>query len=404
MKKILIACQYAENKGDRAIAEYLMGQLQKIGDISVTLSATDPSLWKSAEERGVKVIYPALRDRSLRVKNPFLKRVVRKLSELYYNNFIYPNLINKNSSHKKCKRISREYLKYVGESDLVIITGGHHITSLRDKNALFPITYEIGLVSLFSKKYILWSQTIGPLEFSDNAAKDFFGKVLKNAAAVYIRDNNSLDCLDGLYGNLDNIKKSYDSVFGFGNVKYCDYDKREKKVGISIFNGLKKAFNTFESLAQLLDYYASQGYSIEFFRMEHSEKEYECIKSVINLMKTKGTVKIFPFESSTDEHLKEMSSCKFYIGYKTHSVIMALTTATPLIGICYHKKTRDFMADYGLADYAIDDELFTGEKGIELAKKLAVNAEEVHNCMCKKSLETAAIIEKDFYSGIVCNE
>ena len=56
MMKILIACQCASNKGDRAIAEYLVDQLSKLPEVEITLSATDPKLWSYLPQKGVKVI------------------------------------------------------------------------------------------------------------------------------------------------------------------------------------------------------------------------------------------------------------------------------------------------------------------------------------------------------------
>lgn len=400
MKKILIACQYATNKGDRAIAEYLIFQLRKQEDVHVTLSTNRPELWESIRDERTDVIGMGFRDRSVGIKNAFVKKAVGKLNRDYYRKHIYPDLIQENSDHKKLLKQSAEYIKRIKEADLVIVTGGHHITSIRSRNALFDVTYDIGLISLYAKRYILWSQTIGPLEFSDPVAKDFFGRVLNGAEAVFIRDANSKTCLESLYPELTNVKTSYDSVFGFGSLEKLPFEKREKKVGISIFNGLKKAFDTFDAIAAMLDCLAEKGYAIEFFRMEHNDKEQQDIQAVIDKMKVKADVRVFPFKTSTLEHLQELEKCAMYIGYKTHSVIMSLTTATPLLGICYHRKTRDFMADYGLEQYAIDDEALTAEKGIALAEAVQRNAAEIHEAMCGCSARIAEIISNDLMNTI----
>ena len=400
MKKIVIACQYATNKGDRAIAEYLLFQLKKQEDVHVTLSTNRPELWDSIRDERTDVIGMGFRDRSMKIKNGFLRKVVGRLNRDHYRKHIYPDLIQKDSAHKKLVKQSAEYIKRIKEADLVIVTGGHHITSIRCQNALFDVTYDIGLISLYAKRYILWSQTIGPLEFSNSAVKDFFGRVLSGAEAVFIRDANSKTCLENLYPELTNVKTSYDSVFGFGSLEKCPFEKREKKVGISIFNGLQKAFATFDAIAAMLDALAEKGYAIEFFRMEHTEQEQRDIQVIIDKMKVKANVRTFPFKTSTLEHLAELEKCTMYIGYKTHSVIMSLTTATPLLGICYHRKTRDFMADYGLAQYSIDDEELTAEKGIALAEAVERDAAQIHRSMCDRSAQIAAIIEKDLMNTI----
>lgn len=259
----------------------------------------------------------------------------------------------------------------------------------------------MGLISLYAKKYFLWSQTIGPLEFSDDKAKNFFKSIINNADKVYIRDKNSEVCIKKQFGECNNIAKSYDSVFGFGDLIFTDYNAREKKVGISIFNGLKKAFKTYENIAQLLDWYVNKGYSIEFFRMEYDNQEELDIKKVISLMKTNGNVKIFPFMTSTEEHLKELSTCKFYIGYKTHSIIMSLTTATPLIAIAYHQKSFDFMKDYGVEEYAISDEELKTKDLINMASEIEKNAEQIHWSLKNRSIELAKIISEDFKGSFI---
>ena len=396
MRKILIACQCASNKGDRAIAEYLIAQLKKESDIEITLSTTDPTLWCSLSEQGVKVIGTGYRTFSQKTKNSFLIRVLRNIDKILYDVFIFPNLIKKDGKHKFCNRISKKFIEEVKSSDVVIVTGGHHITSIRNKNALFSITYDIGLISLYAKKYILWSQTIGPLDFSDERAKIFIGNIIKNAEKVYIRDENSLKCIEDIYGNSDNLVKSYDSVFGFGNKSFPQYADRKQKVGVAIFNGLKKAFDTYDVLAQMLDRYASLGYDIEFFRMEYDHKEESDIRSVISKMKVKGNVSVFAFTSSTIDHLNEVASCKLFVGYKTHSIIMALTTGTPLIAIAYHQKSIDFMKSYGLDDYAILDEELTIEKVLALMDKLSENAESIHLLQKESSYALAEQIQNDF--------
>lgn len=394
MINIMIICQCATNKGDRAIAEYLINSLID-QEVFITLSTTEPSLWGNLKNHGCEVIGTGYQSLFGKTNNKFLRKVYHEITSLYYNFFVYPEVIS-SGTKKRCERLSKDYISRLRNADLVIVTGGHHLTSIRNKNAMFSMTYDIALASIYSKKYILWSQTIGPLVFSDEKIKAFFTTIIEKAAAVFIRDENSRQCLQELVGNNQhNVYKSYDSVFGFGTEDYLPFDKRENKVGVSIFNGLKKAFDTYSAIAKILDHFVCEGNDIEFFRMENDNKELEDIQSIISLMKTKPIIKIYSFETSTKEHLQELSTCKYFIGYKTHSVIMALTTATPLLAICYHKKTRDFMKDYELEEYAIDDEMLSAEHGINLVKKIIRHANDIHTTMATKSNEIAISVGKD---------
>ena len=305
------------------------------------------------------------------------------------------NMASANGKHLLCKLWSKKFVKAVEEMDLVIVTGGHHITSIREKNAFFSYTYDIGLIHLFAKKYVLWSQTIGPLSFTSDKAKRFFGDVIKQAEKVFIRDENSLKCIHELYGQVDNLVKTYDSVFGYGSMEVPDVSQREKKIGVAIFDGLKKAFKTYDTFAKMLDKYVADGYAVEFFRMEHNDAEQNSIQQIISKMEQKGDIRIHPFMTTTQAHLEEVASCKYFIGYKTHSVIMALTTATPLIAVAYHKKTVDFMNDYGLGAYAIPDEELDMEKAEKCMALLEENMAQIQQKERQTAQMMAAQLKKD---------
>ena len=120
-------------------------------------------------------------------------------------------------------------------------------------------------------------------------------------------------------------------------INFAIAENADKPDYIKLLEKAKKYFeydygiNANEALVDVQE----KGYAIEFFRMEHSDKEQQDIQTVIDKMKVKADVRTFPFKSSTLEHLQELEKCSMYIGYKTHSVIMSLTTATPLLGICF---------------------------------------------------------------------
>ena len=392
--RVLLTCQTATNKGDRAIAEYLISKIMQKGH-QVTLSTTRPELWDSAKEQNVRVIGVGYKSLCKNIKNRIIKKCVYAFEKLVYNKMLFSSLMSSNNNHIFCNMISGKFIEEIKSADLVIVTGGHHITSIREKNALFHVTYDIGLISLYAKKYVLWSQTIGPLEFTSNKAKTFFGNVIKNADKVYIRDENSADCINNLYGMTTNIIKTYDSVFGFGDLVFNEISQREKKVGIAIFDGLKKAFDTYKVIAKTLDYYAEKGYEIEFFRMEYNDLELSNINKIIGMMSKKSNIKIYPFLTPTRHHLEEVSSCRYFIGYKTHSVIMALTTATPLIAIAYHVKTNDFMKDYGLEQYAVSDDKIEFDDVLKKIITLENQMDNIYENQKKRSYEIACKVEND---------
>ena len=87
----------------------------------------------------------------------------------------------------------------------------------------------------------------------------------------------------------------------------------------------------------------------------------------------------------TIDHLKQVAECQLFIGHKTHSIIFALLTATPLIAIAYHIKSLDFMKQFGLEEYGLDESEVSAEKLISLYEQIHVDMDRVHNIETEKS-------------------
>ncbi|MBE6657497.1 MAG: hypothetical protein E7604_03540 [Ruminococcaceae bacterium] len=397
--KILIACQSAANQGDRAIADYLIRQLSALGH-EIVLSTTQPALWKTGLAADISVIGMGYWSPNSIIRKPFIGGLLRGLTRWLWNPILFADLMAKHGGHPLCRMVSSRFIEAVRDADLVIVTGGHHITSFREKNALFQFTYDIGLVQIFAGRYILWSQTVGPLTFTSARAKAFIKGLLLQAECVYLRDESSMICAAETVGTCANTTRTCDSVFGFGMADYPSLSDREKKVGVSIFDGLKKAFAAYETIAAMLDRYASDGYTIEFFRMEYGDAEADSIRRVISLMKTHPRITVHPFMTSTEEHLCAVASCRCFIGYKTHSVIMALTTATPLIAIAYHPKTADFMHDFGLDAYVLPDETLRTEQALRCIDLLEQNLAAVHQTEREIAREMAQRVQNDVYEMV----
>lgn len=103
MKKYLIVCQCATNKGDRAIAEYIISQLSSNSDIEITLSTTNPKLWNNLLDKKIRVIGTGYKSLTVGKKNRFLIKVLRSIDKLLYERVIFPSLLNRKSHHFMCK-------------------------------------------------------------------------------------------------------------------------------------------------------------------------------------------------------------------------------------------------------------------------------------------------------------
>jgi len=394
MMRYLIVGQYASNKGDRAIAEYIVFSLLQEGVTDITLSTTQPKLWKNIFPKNVKIIRSGIPYFGL-LKIKIIKKAYYKVIKVIIRRFFYKSVFNDKNGLTPLL-ISNKLIQSIKLSDHVILTGGHHITTLREKDAIYEVTYDVALMHQHAKKFSIWSQTIGPLQFENIIAKEWFRKVFERANSIYLRDNKSFDILNHQFGNpFVNLKRTEDTVFGFSKLLDGEVE-RSKEVAVSIFNGLPKAFNTFPVIAKLLDYIAIKGYKIIFFKMEHGDTETSHIERIISLMAIKTDYEIYPFETSTITHMNRLKKCSLSIGYKTHSVIMSLTANVPTLAISYHPKTEYFMSLFGQDKSCFDDENLNIDRLTETIDYLINNELQITNTLQTRSSQICEIVDHSF--------
>ena len=85
-----------------------------------------------------------------------------------------------------------------------------------------------------------------------------------------------------------------------------------------------------------------------------------------------------------------------FVGHKTHSVVFSLVAATPLLAIAYHQKTTDFMAQYGLSDFCIDEEEITEQRLVEIFDRMQPQLEDISQKQMKHSQERCQQVINDF--------
>lgn len=395
---VLISGVWASNKGDRAIATYLVNKLrQEITVDKIYVSANDPALLRKYLPQSATVV-----NMGYMFQN--------KLSRGYSKLFGFPRLIKavNNDRQLKLRMIAnRDYVIALENVDLVILTGGHHITTMREHDAIYSMTYELGLINRSKKRYILWSQTIGPLQFEKQANKSFIANLLGQAERVYIRDDNSDLLLKKYFSSLENVYHSYDSVFGIKTFMHKELDTtiKEECIGLSIFYSNYKTEEEIEKyanqMAGICRTISKKGFELRFFPMETSEKEINIIKRIIKIANIELSTKIVNTNVETVAQLREMNKCRFYIGHKTHSVIISLMLGIPLIALCYHEKTYDFMRLFGVSDYAVMDRNFNQKWFDKTFESLMKNESIIRTQIENRGIEISEKVNKDFEEAIV---
>ena len=368
--KVTVINHYAGNKGDRAVLYFLVRELKRFGCADITVSAHDRAFWTSAQDSivdGVKLV-PWGWSVEGGMGGTRVSRRVKWEKRRFYRKIALPLLCRRIGSggHLGVFRafVNREYLKAISSSDLVISTGGHHITTRFLQNFVSPLMFDLLVARMVASRLLLWSQTIGPLEFTDDRAQLACQQLLRNADQIYARDDSSRATLDEWGVQPERISETFESVIGLSDeiTEYTVPSSREPVVGITIYNAEPRSHEEHReyiaAIASTADYLVEKGLKIRFFPHEvigAAVDDRVCITEIIHQMKQCSEAEMVDEDLDTLTHLTELSKCRLFIAHKTHSVVFALTVGTPVIALSYHSKTEDFMSQYGLSEHCVCD-------------------------------------------------
>lgn len=409
--KALVINQCSTNKGDRAVLFFVLRELTRNGIDQITVSASNPEYWEEwpdFPETAVRII-PWGWDNSRKKDVGFWGKVIHRIQKVILKRRInFPLVRNALIAGKRPWYlrflVNRQFIKALREADIVISTGGHHITTMFVPDAVTPQILDMAVALLYEKPLLLWSQSIGSFKFKSPKSRLMVQKILSGAGQIFIRDEDSAEQIKEMQVSMEHVSKTRESVFGL-----CDIVKSRTKpsnrplvMGISVYvhtraNRLKEHENNPRYFASLIDHAIEAGYKVRFFPMELQGTDRRFIEAVINNVNKKENCEIIEGFPGTLDHINKIAQCKMFVGHKTHSQIFSLLAATPLLAIAYHKKTEDFMAQYGLEKYCITDEQISTEKLIELFDEINNNLDFINekqeitgSKMCKQVREDFA--------------
>jgi len=388
---VLVINQCSTNKGDRAVLYFVLRELKANGVGRVTVSASNPEYWRDKPDfpdMDVNVI-PWGWDVSRKKNVSFVGKVFHLFWKVKLHRRIhFPLVRNALIAGKRPWYlrflVNKEFLEAVEKADLVIGTGGHHLTTIIAGSIRTPQIFEMAVVLLYGKPLLLWSQSVGTFDFKSPASEPMIRKILSNAEQIFIRDEASQQEIRKLGVSLEHVSKTRESVFGLYDVvkSRTRPGERPNVMGVSVWTGNKQTPSAWEhyvrTFAALIDHAVeNHGYKVRFFPMEMQGADRPCIEDIIKKVRKKkncGVVEGFP---GTVDHINAIAQCKMFVGHKTHSQIFSLVAATPLLAVAYHKKTEDFMAQFGLEDYCIVDAQLNAEKLIKMFERINNNLDQI---------------------------
>jgi len=406
----LIVNQCSTNKGDRAVLYFILRELEKNKVNKVTVSTGVPAYWDNFKEfANLQLNFIPFGSniyRNTRKKPNCFDKIILKFKDIIFRKIFFPYIRNAFVNNKKASMlpliVNNSFLKSVNDADVIISTGGHRVTTLLAKDAVFSAIFDMMIVLLKNKPLILWSQTIGPFKFENEENKKMVQKILANSSRIYIRDESSAEELKQMDISMNNVFDTRESVIGlFDLVDIAIKPSNKPKIlGISVYMAQKRNARQREdyetAISQLIDHSVKTGYSVKFFPMEMEGSDLSCINAIIARCHNKEACSLVQGYPDTAQHIKMVSDCRMFVGHKTHSVVFALTIGTPVLAIAYHHKTSDFMNQAGLSDYCVDDKNLSGLNLINIFEKMETHLDEINEKELAFGKKFGTKVKEDF--------
>lgn len=406
---ILVINQCAHNKGDRAVLTFVLQELSRNGIANVTVSTSDRSYWQPSDiEVPVSVKFvPWGWNVEHAVKGTSLaSRVLHRTG--IYPRFWYPivKLMNSCGSNFSISGIAcdHEFSRALHEADLVISTGGHHVTTWLAANAVSPQVFDMALALQKQKQLVLWSQSIGPLTFTTASDAAFVRDILSRSRAIYARDTASLTTLTDFGGSF-HLHRTLESVVGLTPLDrdYTPPEQRPPFLGISIYTVKKRSDDALQSyirtMAAVVDHAVSRGLTPKFFPMAlkgTAADDRPTIHKIIAAADHGQHCHVVDQDLRTMDHIREVANCRAFVGHKTHSIIFALISATPVVAIAYHQKSCDFMEQFLVKEFCIADTELTPDNAQNTLDNVLRQLTDISGTERIKALEYAAQVRTDF--------
>lgn len=372
--KAIILNHYNQNNGDRAVLEATLYSLKSRGVKDITVSVYNVEEFK--KQTHIDGINLKAIPWGVKYNNKAQKLITR---------MIFKNFNPQNIKTMSTLLYNKEFIDEVSNADIVLISGGHHLTDIVGDIPFYRIAYEMAYPVAINKKTILLPQSIGPFKNETTNKVDLLKFILDKASFIAYRDENSIKYMEKIKVNNNNKAKLPDMVYTlepYLSEKTLN-DISDKSIGVALYGNYtgsdarSRIERYLDNLQVALDTFIQDGYKINFIPMEIkgvSADDRLLMEYITRKSKYKDKYDILePSKDDVLEIIKKFSLNKFNIGYKTHSVVFSLVQHKPIIGVAYHQKSIDFMKDYGLEAYAVWDEEATSSNLCRIAKNIEKN-------------------------------
>lgn len=276
----------------------------------------------------------------------------------------------------------------------VFISGGGGL--LQDSTSIKSFLYYAGLIvfaKLFLKKVFIFAQSIGPVK---NPICLLLLKFILNISDITsVRDETSIAFIKSLNVYSDKIHKTADPTFIMGKEDIPPPEKLQDGPSICVcprlFKNMPKDFETlFAGILDMLiiDFHAN----IYFLSFQAPQDELACNNLI---QKMHGRSQILKTDSDILKIIGLISIMDIVIGARLHSLIFAVKSQVPALGITYDPKVKSFMDEVALP--IIDPfSLIEKEKIVGIIKNMIANKVQIRHDLEVKRQELLSKAKLNF--------
>ncbi|RSL33648.1 polysaccharide pyruvyl transferase [Salibacterium salarium] len=326
--KVGIVGNYGHNNnGDEAILAGLIHQLTAIGEIdkeNIVVFSNDPSNTKA--RHGVAS---------------------------------FPLLYKESSILKSGMRTIRESRKIMKHLDVLIVGGGGLLMDMYKRDA--PLYSVLGLTGRFSGcRVVVHGVGAGPI--TTGAGKFFIKNLIRASSSVAVRDEKSKKLLKSI-GVQKDVHVIYDPAFSVPVQTPHQPSERIRKVGVTAVPYFSNQYwpepdpAKYQAYIQgmaasLDDLIEKHDISVTFFSTKYPE-DVEVTKDIAELMQHQDNIDIIEENLTPADIIEVAADQDLVIGTRLHSLILSVNAKTPVIGVEYHQKVKDFMYEIDKDSYSV---------------------------------------------------
>lgn len=418
--KIVISGSYGYGDlGDEAILDCMIRRLrEEIPGVEIFVLSSNPE--DTFYRHKVKSYY------SFAGLQMELRKLFLKIAE----HLLFANIFNSSILSFCSDKKFKQTIKILSSSDLVISGGGGYLNEffITDITARF---LELYIAHLLGKPFVIYAQTIGP--FFTQKMRILANFVFQNAALITVRDKVSANFLKEIGVKRVPIIVTTDEAVltSSADSHRIDTIMEHEKVETSfpliaiaprywMGSKLRRAYEqkprirnvyqTYRSvLARVADHLIEElGAHIIFIPFHiykpGSKKDDRIIaKEIFSTMKHQHNATVITGDYSPSETMGLVQKAEMMIGTRFHSIVFAICSYRPAIGISYWFKIDEFMRELELADYVCDIDDLEEDIILDKAIKAWAYREDISCKLKNKAIElkSRALLNATYVANFV---